>query len=265
MVKLQNNVGGSRVVYCKEKNVACHKFAWFCTICFCLGKPKHLFFFLLWKKLRGVGAVKQHKNVLAFGTPSKANEKRVGFMALKILAFSGSVRKESFNERILSYAIEGAKEGGALVTKIGLDDYPLPLFNQDMEESEGLPQNVLELKKLFLAHDALLIATPEYNSSITPLLKNVIDWVSRDAEGEKGPLACFKGKYAALISASPGYFGGMRSLVELRRILQNIGVTVLAANKSVPKAHEVLADQEALNKTILALKKVGEGLASLPR
>jgi chromate reductase len=182
---------------------------------------------------------------------------------MKILAFCGSKRKGSFNAQILTYAIEGAKEQGVEVTRIDLNAYPLPLYDQDLQQTEGIPEKGLELKKLFLSHDALLIASPEYNSSVTPLLKNVIDWVSRDAEGEQGPLACFRGKYAALVSASPGYWGGVRGLGEMRRILQNMGVTVIAASKSVSKADKVLEDEEQLRKLIPSLKKVGAELAKL--
>src|SRR6056297_1100854 len=101
--------------------------------------------------------------------------------APKILAFAGSARKESWNKKLIQVATDFAQTAGADVTLIDLADYELPLFNQDLEE-KGVPENALKLKELFLSHDGLLISAPEYNSSITPLLKNTIDWVSRPSD-----------------------------------------------------------------------------------
>ena len=127
----------------------------------------------------------------------------------RILAFAGSARTDSYNHRLLLVAAEGAQAAGADVTVLNLKTYPLPLFDEDLEREDGTPENATQLKQLFLDHDGLLIASPEYNSSITPLLKNVIDWVSRSAEGE-APLAAYRGKVAALMAASPGGLGGLR-------------------------------------------------------
>jgi chromate reductase, NAD(P)H dehydrogenase (quinone) len=157
----------------------------------------------------------------------------------RILAFAGSARRESFNKRLIAIAAQGAKQAGADVTLVDLADYELPLFNQDLE-AQGLPANAVALKKLFLEHQGLLIACPEYNSSITPLLKNTIDWVSRSARGE-GPLAAYQGKVAAIMSASPGALGGLRGLVHVRSILGNIGVLVLPDQVAIPTAHEAIA------------------------
>ena len=154
----------------------------------------------------------------------------------RILAFAGSARRESFNKRLIKIAAAGAEAAGAKVTLIDLADYPLPLFNQDLEAEEGLPEKAVALKKLFLENDGLLLSCPEYNSSISPLLKNTIDWVSRQAPGE-GPLAAYKGKVATLMSASPGRLGGLRGLVHVRSILGNIGVLVLPEQVSVSEAH----------------------------
>jgi NAD(P)H-dependent FMN reductase len=100
----------------------------------------------------------------------------------RILAFAGSARNESWNHRLVRVAAEGARTGGAEVTVVNLRDYPLPLFNEDLEQEHGPPENATKLKQLFLNHEGLLISSPEYNSSITPLLKNTIDWVSRPAK-----------------------------------------------------------------------------------
>ena len=155
----------------------------------------------------------------------------------RILALSGSSRKASFNTQLVKAAAHAAQAAGGDVTFVDLGDYDIPLYNGDLEESQGLPVDVQTLKSLFAAHDGLLLACPEYNSSITPLLKNTIDWVSRPAPGE-APLAAFKGKVAALLAASPGGFGGMRGLVHVRSILGNMGVIVLPDQLAVPRAHE---------------------------
>lgn len=161
-------------------------------------------------------------------------------MSVKILAFAGSVRKESFNAQLAKIAAEGVQSAGGSPTVVNLADFALPLFDEDLE-SQGTPEGATRLKQLFIEHDALLIASPEYNSSLTPLLKNAIDWVSRAAEGE-APLAAYKDKVAAIVAASPGALGGMRGLVHLRAILSNLGVIVLPTQVTVPKAFNAFAD-----------------------
>ena len=154
----------------------------------------------------------------------------------KILAFAGSARRDSWNKKLVRVAADAASKGGSEVTLIDLADYRLPLYDADLEQAEGLPDNAIRLKTLFKAHDALLIAAPEYNSSITPLLKNTLDWVSREWQGESG-LAPYQNKVAAIIAASPGQFGGMRMLPHLRQILNTLGVLVLPGQVSLPSAH----------------------------
>ena len=179
-----------------------------------------------------------------------------------ILAFAGSVRKDSFNKKLVRIAADGAREAGIKVTVIDLKDYPLPLFDQDLETAEGLPENAQKLKKLFIDHQSLLIASPEYNSSITPVLKNALDWISRPAPNE-APLAAFQGKVASLISASPGALGGLRGLVHVRAILGNLGVIVLPDQIAVPKAHDAFADDGALKdaKQQAGVRQLGKKLA----
>lgn len=146
--------------------------------------------------------------------------------APRILAFAGSLRQESFNRRLLPAAIAGARAAGGEVRHIELADHPLPLFDQDRESREGLPANVRALRELFKAHRGLLLACPEYNSSITPLLKNTLDWVSRRDGAEAGSVP-YKNKVVGLISASAGRWGGMRGLRHVREILTTLGCIVL--------------------------------------
>jgi chromate reductase len=163
----------------------------------------------------------------------------------RILAFSGSTRTDSYNHRLVQVAAEGARAAGAEVTLLDLKEYPLPLLDQDLEQQQGIPENAVRLKRLFLDHDGLLIASPEYNSSIAPLLKNTIDWVSRPAEGE-AMLAAYQNKVAAIMAASPGGLGGLRGLVHVRSILSSIGVVVLPDQTAVPRAFEVFDDNGQL-------------------
>src|SRR5690242_17574775 len=119
----------------------------------------------------------------------------------KILAFSGSAREGSFNQQLVRIAADAARAAGAEVTELNFRDLPLPLYNQDLEAREGLPENVLKLKQLMKAHQGFLIACPEYNSSITPLLKNAIDWASRPEPGDPPlGLVCFRGKVTGLLA-----------------------------------------------------------------
>ncbi len=155
----------------------------------------------------------------------------------KILAFAGSTRQGSYNAQLVRIAASGARQAGADVTILDLKEYPLPIFEEDLEREQGTPSNATKLKQLFFDHDGLLIASPEYNSSISPLLKNTIDWVSRAAEGE-APVAAYAGKVAVLMSASPGGLGGLRGLVHVRSILGNIGVTMLPDQVAISQAYE---------------------------
>lgn len=154
----------------------------------------------------------------------------------RILAFAGSLRTGSFNKQLIKIAVEGAREAGAEVTLIDLLDYPLPILNQDDEDAHGLPENAKKLKELFISHHGFLISSPEYNSSITGVLKNVIDWVSRAETPDETPLVAYTGKTCGLVSASPGALGGLRALVHVRAILGNIGVYVVPPQVAIPKA-----------------------------
>jgi chromate reductase, NAD(P)H dehydrogenase (quinone) len=184
-------------------------------------------------------------------------------MTARILAFAGSLRRYSFNKKLVSIAAQGVREAGAEVTVVDLKDFPLPLFDQDLEAEQGIPDNGKKLKKHFTDHDGLLIASPEYNSSIPGVLKNAIDWVSRPESGEP-PLVAFQGKVATLMSASPGALGGLRGLVHVRAILGNLGVIVLPEQVAVPKAHEAFGPDGSLldAKQQAAIVGLGHTLAS---
>lgn len=161
----------------------------------------------------------------------------------KILAFAGSLRKDSFNKKLVKIAAKGAEETGAEVTLIDLKDYPLPIYDQDIEDLEGLPENALKLKDLMLKHDGFLIACPEYNSSMSAVLKNVIDWTSRKARPDEVYLCCFIDKTVALLSASPGQLGGLRGLVPVRAMFGNIFSLVIPQQKCVAQADKAFDEQ----------------------
>ena len=167
----------------------------------------------------------------------------------RILVFAGSARRDSLNKKLAREAARLAREAGAEATFVDLDDYPIPLFHGDLEAAEGMPENARKLRALFLAHDALLVASPENNSSVTALLKNTIDWLSRDlgeGRGDDSGLAPWRGKVAGLMAASPGAFGGVRGLPHLRQVLATLGVTVLGTQVAVPRAHEAFGDDGRL-------------------
>lgn len=161
----------------------------------------------------------------------------------RILVFAGSARRESFNRRLARVAAASVESAGGEATLLELADHPMPLYHGDLEAEQGLPEGARSFKRELSGHPGWLIACPEYNSSITPLLKNSIDWASRNEQG-KGSLECFKGKVVGLASASPGALGGLRGLVTVRSILSNIGVHVLPEQVSVMKAGEAFTGDE---------------------
>ncbi|MBF2090737.1 MAG: NAD(P)H-dependent oxidoreductase [Synechococcales cyanobacterium K44_A2020_017] len=185
---------------------------------------------------------------------------------IQILAFAGSARIASFNKKLVKLAADGAKTAGAEVTNIDLLDYPMPLFNEDLEAQDGLPDTVLQFKALLKRHQGFLIACPEYNGSITPLLKNAIDWASRPEPGESPmALSCFKGKVAALLATSPGGLGGMRGLVHVRAILEGLGVMVIPEQKAIPGAYQAFDESGNLkdDKQLQGVQAITQKLADV--
>jgi len=182
----------------------------------------------------------------------------------KILAFAGSTRINSYNKKLVQIAADGAKKVGADVTYVDLRDLPMPLFDEDLEAEQGLHPNAKTFKNLLVSHQGLLIASPEYNSSITAVVKNAIDWASRPEPNEPS-LVAFAGKVAAIMSASPGSLGGLRGLVHLRAILGNIKVLVLPDQVAIPKAYEAFNSEGKLVEPKLqaSIEKLGENVATV--
>ena len=181
----------------------------------------------------------------------------------RILAFGGALRRDSFNQKLAAIAAAGARDAGAEVTLIALRDFPMPVYDGDLEDASGLPEAAKKLKALFREHHGLLIAAPEYNSSISGALKNAIDWVSRQETDDEPSLSALSGKSAVLMSASPGGLGGLRGLVTVRSILGNIGITVLPDQIAVSKAYEAFNDDGSLKdaKQQAGIKGLGAKLA----
>ncbi|MBS1993672.1 MAG: NAD(P)H-dependent oxidoreductase [Cyanobacteria bacterium SZAS LIN-3] len=184
----------------------------------------------------------------------------------KILCFAGSLRRDSLNKKLAKQACALAEKAGAEATFIDLKDYPMPIYDGDIEAESGLPENAKKLKALMKSHDAFLIACPEYNSSITAALKNAIDWASRPEPDEK-PLACYVGKVAGLMAASPGALGGLRGLVVVRSLLSNINVLVVPEQHAISRAAEAFDGEGKLvdAKNQQAVEKIVNRVVGLVR
>lgn len=182
----------------------------------------------------------------------------------RILAFAGSLREHSFSKRVVKTAIKGAEKAGAEVTYVDLRDYPMPIYNQDDYDKE-FDENALKFQRLLNEHDGLMIATPEYNGSLSAALKNALDWASRPSNEFKiGEV--FRGKVAAIMAESPGAFGGIRSLAHLRGVLSILLVNVLPSEIAVSKVHEMFEgnDEEMKDEKMKhILETLGESLADM--
>lgn len=161
----------------------------------------------------------------------------------KVLVFAGSSRQDSLNKQLARLVARRIEALGGVATFVDLKDYPCPLFDEDIE-AQGMPENVLKLRELLADHQALFIASPEYNGFITPLLKNTLDWLSRPYEDTPG-LALYSGKCAALVSASPGGLGGIRAMPLAQQLLANLGLIVLPQPMSLSKAHSAFDETGA--------------------
>ena len=167
-------------------------------------------------------------------------------MTVKILFFAGSLRKDSFNKKLAKAAYDYAKSKGADATFVDLKDYPMPILDQDEEAASGLPENAAKFKTLMASHDAFVIASPEYNGSISGVLKNTLDWVSRPGGKGEDP---YTNKIVALLGASPGALGGVRGLPQLRHMLgggSSIRCLVLPNQMILPFADKAFDDNGKL-------------------
>jgi NAD(P)H-dependent FMN reductase len=162
-----------------------------------------------------------------------------------ILVFAGSVRSGAYSGRTADVAQKTLAVQGAEVTRISLIDYPLPIFDQDLEREKGVPDNAMRLARHVAAHDGVLIATPEYNGSMPPLLKNAIDWVSRVRRDNGRAFHPLAGKPAGLCSSSEGRFAGIRAINHLRAVLVRCRMEVVTPECSVPNGEEAFGTDGA--------------------
>jgi len=185
----------------------------------------------------------------------------------KILVFAGSIRTGSFNARLAAAVAKELVRAEAEVSLISLVDYPMPLYDGDLQTKSGVPKNAINLKRMIGAHHGVLIVTPEYNSSVPPLVKNTIDWVSRvqDAHEVRGQV--FRERPVGIAAASEGRLGGTRSLAALRLILTACRALVVPNQLALSFASEAYddmdrlkhpADVEALNALVRQLIDVSQ-------
>src|ERR1700704_375861 len=166
---------------------------------------------------------------------------------MRLLFFAGSTREGSFNKKLARLGCRIAEANGIEAVFVDLKDYPMPLYNGDLEAAEGPPEKARAFKALLSEYPGVFIASPEYNSSVTPLLKNTLDWVTRvRAKGETG-LEVYQSRVFAISGASPGYYGAMRSLLNLRQILEvGIGATVIPQQLALPRAGDAFDEDGSL-------------------
>lgn len=185
----------------------------------------------------------------------------------KILAFAGSLREHSYSKRVVKTAMEGAEKAGGEVTFIDLKDYPMPIYDEDDHKENGFPESALEFQKLLGEADGFLIASPEYNGSLPGGLKNAIDWASRKSDNY-GMIEVFKGKFAGILTESPGAFGGIRCLTHLRGVLTIMLVNVLPIEIGGGKVNTMFdGDSEEMTDKKMRgiLHSVGESLVEMIR
>jgi chromate reductase len=168
----------------------------------------------------------------------------------KILVLPGSTRAGSHNVRLAALAAKELTLIDAEVTRISLADYPLPIYEADLDARAGQPANAVKLKQMMMTHHGVFIATPEYSASVPPMLKNALDWVSRVRERGDPTYAAFKGRVFAIASASPGKFGGLRAAMALRQVLElGCGALVIPEQVSVSQADHAFDDMDNIADT----------------
>jgi NAD(P)H-dependent FMN reductase len=171
------------------------------------------------------------------------------FMAvLKILIIPGSLRTGSHNAKLAMVAASEFARAGADVTRISLDDYPLPIYDGDLQAKSGVPKNAVNLKRMMGSHDGVLIVTPEYNSSVPPLVKNTIDWITRVQDPHESRGQVFRERPFAIAAASEGRLGGTRALAALRLILSACHAMVVPNQMALSFADQAYDDMDRLRK-----------------
>ena len=180
----------------------------------------------------------------------------------KILVLAGSARLDSIHRKLARQTVEALRSAGVEATLADLRDFPMPIYDGDLEAGQGLPAAAKALKELARRHDGFAIASPEYNGSFPALLKNALDWISRPEPGER-PLEVFRGKVAAILSGSPGPGGGQRVLRHLRELLQMMSVTVIPEQLSLARADAAFdaAGRLAREEDLSGLRKLAAALA----
>lgn len=170
--------------------------------------------------------------------------------ATKILVIPGSLRTGSFNVRLAALAAKELALAGVEVTRISLADYPLPIYDADLEAESGVPRPAVDLRHMIANHQGVLLVSPEYNASVPPLLKNAIDWVSRVRERGETPVQVFRDRAFAIAAASAGKFGGMRALMAWRQALTlGLGATVIPQQMALSGADHAFDDDGQLKDT----------------
>ena len=162
---------------------------------------------------------------------------------MRLLFFAGSAREGSHNKKLARLGQKIAEANGIEAVFVDLSDYPMPVYHGDLEADEGVPERARAFKALLQEYDGVMIVTPEYNASVPPLLKNTLDWVSR----VKDVPDVYKTRVFAISGASPGYYGGMRSLLTLRQILSvGLGALVIPQQMALPRATQAFEDDGSL-------------------
>ncbi len=167
------------------------------------------------------------------------------FSQTKVLVLAGSTRTDSYNKKLAREAALIAQKMGAKVTVIDLKDYPMPFYDADEEASVGMPEHAKRFRNAMINSDAILIASPEYNQSMSAVLKNALDWASRGEDGSSSKEA-FQGKTFGIMSASPGKKGGARGLLHLQAVIEDVRGKVIAKQVSIPRAYQEFNEEGAL-------------------
>ena len=166
--------------------------------------------------------------------------------ALKILVIPGSLRSGSHNVKLAAVAAYEFARAGAEVTRISLGDFPLPIYDGDLQARSGVPKNAVNLKRMIASHHGVLLVTPEYNSSVPPLVKNTIDWITRVQDANESRGQVFREKPFAIAAASESRLGGSRALSALRLILSACQATVIPGQLALSFADQAYDDMDRL-------------------